>query len=73
MKIWLPFSIACVLAVLINLYPWFMAFDVGDEAWIQAGWALYFMTIPIGLGLIALGLVLTGIRWYRVRKAQQTE
>ncbi|MBX3051221.1 MAG: hypothetical protein KF753_07110 [Caldilineaceae bacterium] len=68
MKTWLPFLIALVVTVVMNAFPFFMAFVVGDEDWAQAGWAFYFFTIPLGALLLALGFVISLILYLRRRK-----
>jgi hypothetical protein len=59
MKIWLPLTVVVVLSFLLNAFPLFMAFVVKDEGWGQAGWALYFYTIPLTLLLLVLGTLTT--------------
>lgn len=51
--------IAALVAVVINGYPFFMAFVVGSEGWQQGGWALLFVTIPLGLVLLLVGGVMS--------------
>jgi hypothetical protein len=53
----LPLIIAVVLAILINVYPYFRAFGMGDESYVRAGWALYFITVPAAGVLVLVGLV----------------
>ena len=50
-----PLVVAAILAVVINGYPFVMAFVVGSEAWQQGGWAVLFLTIPVGLGMLLVG------------------
>lgn len=72
MKTWTPFLLSLVLTFLLNFFPFFMAFIVGDEGWGQAGWAFYFFTIPLGALLLALGLVISLVLFVnRRRKSQQ--
>jgi hypothetical protein len=59
MKIWVPLTIALVLSFLMNAFPLFMAFVVKNEGWAQAGWALYFYTIPLTLLLLVLATLIT--------------
>lgn len=68
MKTWTPLLISLVLTFLMNFFPFFMAFIVGDEGWAQAGWAYYFFTIPLGLLLLALGLIISLVLYFRRRK-----
>ncbi len=56
---WLPFWIGFILAVAINMYPWFMAFVLKKEGWGMVGWVYYFFTIPIGIVLFVLGLLIS--------------
>lgn len=51
--------IAALVTVMINGYPFFMAFVVGSEGWQQGGWALLFLTIPLGLVLLLAGTVMS--------------
>ena len=68
MKTWTPFVITLVVTVVMNAFPLFMAFVVGDEGWAQAGWAFYFFTIPLGALLLAMGFVISLILFFRRRK-----
>lgn len=69
MKTWTPLIVALVVTFVMNAFPFFMAFVVGDEGWAQAGWAFYFFTIPLGALLLAGGLVISLIYFFRRRKA----
>ena len=66
MKPWIPVVVATLIAIAINVYPAFMAFVIGDRAWAQAGWTLYFLTIPAAIVLVAIGIGVTG--WLYNRK-----
>lgn len=51
-----------VLGLLIGASPVFMALVMPeDSGWMQAGWAILFFTVPIGLALVGISLVLTMI------------
>ena len=56
-----PITASIVAAVAINSVPAIRAFGFQDEAWIQAGWALYFFLLPLGVGLGVVGLLATSI------------
>ena len=62
MTAWKPLGWATVIAIAINAFPAFMAFVVGDEDWVAAGWALYVFLIPLGILLVIVGLVWSIIR-----------
>lgn len=68
MKTWTPFLASLVVTFLMNFFPFFMAFIVGAEGWGEAGWALYFFTIPLGILLLLLGLVISLILFVRRRQ-----
>lgn len=55
----LPFKLAFYASVLMNLFPIFMAFVVRAEGWAQAGWAFYFLTIPLSAALLVIGGVVS--------------
>lgn len=71
LKIWLPFLLATGLALLLNLYPIFMAFVLKVEGWGQTGWIFYFFTIPIGGGLVLIGLAISLIWTYMQKKKEK--
>ena len=51
-----------ILGLLIGLSPVFLAVAMPeDSGWMQAGWAFLFFTVPIGLALMAITLILTMI------------
>jgi hypothetical protein len=55
-----------ILGLLIGPSPLFLAVAMPeDSGWLQAGWAFLFFTVPLGLALMGIALVLTliiGIR-----------
>jgi hypothetical protein len=55
----LPFKLAFYSSVLMNVFPAFMAFVVQAEGWAQAGWAFYFLTIPLSVALLLIGGVVS--------------
>ncbi len=59
MQSWMPFWICLALALFMNLLPWFMAFVVKSKVWQQTGWVYYFATLPLGIVLIVLGVILS--------------
>ena len=73
MKPSLPLICSLILAFLMNAFPIFMAFIVGDEGWATAGWAFYFFTIPIGLLLILLGFIISLVLFFIGRKNAKNE
>ena len=52
-----PIVSSLLSAVAINSVPAIRAFAFNEEAWVQAGWALYFFLMPLGAGLVMVGLV----------------
>ncbi len=51
-----------ILGLLIGPSPVFLAVVMPeDSGWMQAGWAFLFFTVPIGLALMAITLILTMI------------
>ena len=68
MKVWIPLIYSLGWAFLMNAYPYYMAFVVGDDGWGRAGWAFYFITIPAGVVLILLGLITSLVLFFVRRK-----
>lgn len=51
-----------ILGLLIGPSPFFLAATMPeDSGWAQAGWAVLFFTVPIGLALAGISLVLVVI------------
>ncbi|MEL6372895.1 MAG: hypothetical protein AAFR04_02890 [Pseudomonadota bacterium] len=65
MTAWKPLLWAILIAFSINAFPAFMAFVVGDQGWVSAGWALYFFLIPLGALILVVGLIWSIIRAWR--------
>ena len=67
MKSWVPFVAALVITVVINAFPAFMAFVIGNDEWMQFGWVVYFYSIPFSLVLLIVGALISLILSYRRR------
>ena len=67
MKTWTPLIVGVVITLLLNAFPWFMAFVIQAPGWAQAGWAYYFFTIPAGVVLLLLGLIISLVLFFRRR------
>lgn len=64
MKVWNPLVVSIIIAIVINVFPLFMAFVLGSEQWKQSGWAFYFFTIPLGGILILFGFIISLILYF---------
>ena len=56
---WIPLGICFALALVLNLPPWFMAFVYKSKGWQFVGWIYYIFTVPIGIVLLVIGLILS--------------
>lgn len=72
MKSWVPFVVALIITIVLNAFPAFMAFVVGDSGWAQVGWVVYFYSIPFSLVLLFVGALISLIM-HRRRRSQSTD
>ena len=72
---WTAFGLL-ILGLLIGPSPIFLAVALPeDSGWLQAGWAFLFFTVPIGLVLMGIPLILmaiTGIRGLTTNRPRAT-
>ncbi|MEL6287594.1 MAG: hypothetical protein AAFQ42_04195 [Pseudomonadota bacterium] len=55
--VWGPLVRMAALTAALNAYPFIRA--LFSEAWANAGWVYLFYSVPLGLVLLAVGLVLS--------------
>lgn len=72
MRTWTPLLAAVVLAILLNAAPVLLAFMVNAPGWREGGWAYYFLTLPAGVVIVAMGLIISWILHRRRHKTAST-